>query len=65
MRANTIVRNESRVDAGYEVSRFALQVGMGMAALVGIWGAVCLIGGLANAGLGGLVKGLVSAIAGV
>ena len=65
MRAHTIVKNETNVDAGYEVSRFALQVGMGMAALVGIWGAACLIGGLANAGLGGLVKGLVSAIVGV
>jgi len=37
---------------------------MTMAALVGIWGCACMIGGLMDGGLGGLVKGLVSAITG-
>ena len=62
MRARTLVHHKTHADAGYEVSQFALQVGMGMAALVGIWGATCLIGGMAIVGLGGLVNGLISAI---
>jgi len=65
MRANTIVRRETKVDAGYEASRFALNVGMGIAALIGVWGAACLIGGLATNGLGGLLRGFLTAITGV
>ena len=57
-------RKDVRTDVGYETSRFVNTVGLIAAALVGLWGAACLIGGLADAGLVGLVKGFVSAVTG-
>ena len=64
MSANTITRTGAKADAVYEASRFGLSVGMGMAALVGLWGAACLIGGLATNGIGGLLRGYLTAITG-
>ncbi len=64
MSANTITRTETKTDVGYEASRFGLNVGMAMAALIGLWGAACLIGGLAGNGIGGMLKGLMTAITG-
>lgn len=61
---NTRVDKETESNASYETSQFALAVGMIMAALVGLWGGACLIGGLMDGGLLGLVKGLVGAITG-
>ncbi len=59
MTANTNTRTEAkRAEVGYEVSKFALNVGMGMAALIGLWGAACLLSGLAANGAGGMLKGL-------
>lgn len=46
----------------------AAEVGMGvvtlLAALIGIWGIACLIGGVANEGLIELVNGYISAVSG-
>ena len=64
MSANTKTRTEARTDAGYEASRFALHAGMGMAALIGLWGFACLIGGLATNGAGGLLRGFLTAVTG-
>ena len=64
MNAHTVTRTETTSETGYEVSRFGLNVGMGMAALIGLWGAACLIGGLATYGLGGLLRGYLTAITG-
>ena len=64
MKATTKTRTEERIDAGYEASRFALNAGMGMAALIGIWGLACLIGGLATNGFGGLLRGFWMAVTG-
>jgi len=61
---NVTTRTETRIDAGYETSRFALNAGMGMAALIGIWGMACLIGGLATNGTGELLRGFVTAVTG-
>ncbi len=64
MRATTKTRTTQQVDAGYEASRIALNAGMGMAALIGIWGVACLIGGLATSGAGGMLKGFLTAVTG-
>jgi hypothetical protein len=61
---NTKQQTEARTDVGYEASKFALNVGMGIAVLIGVWGVACLIGGLAVNGPAGLLKGLWIAIAG-
>jgi len=37
---------------------------MGTAALIGIWGFACLIGGLATSGFGGLLRGFRTAVTG-
>ena len=64
MSTNTRTRTDTKVDAGYEASRFALYTGMGMAALIGIWGMACLIGGLATNGFGGMLRGFITAVTG-
>ena len=65
MNANTMTRTEATTtDAAYEASKFGLSVGMGMAALIGLWGAACLIGGLATNGIGGMLRGYLTAITG-
>ena len=64
MSANTRTQTEARIDAGHETSKFALNAGMGMAALIGIWGMACLIGGLTTSGAGGLLRGFVTAVTG-
>lgn len=51
-----------------KLTRDASEVGIGivtiLAALIGIWGIACLIGGVANGGLLELVNGYISAITG-
>ncbi len=64
MNANTITKKEEQVNISSEASKFGLSVVMGMAALIGIWGAACLIGGLADSGISGLAMGLLTAVTG-
>ena len=61
---NTATQTNS-TEVNYEISKFALNIGIGMAALIGIWGAACLIGDLADSGISGLAKGLMTAVTGV
>ena len=65
MNANAITRTDTKTDAGYEAAKFATSVGMGMAALIGLWGLACLIGGLATNGVGGMLRGYLTAITGM
>jgi len=67
MTANTEtrLRTTSGVDAGREVSRFALHAGMVMAALIGVWGVACLVSGFMCHGGCCLGKGLARAILGL
>jgi len=64
MSATTKIHSRAKTDTGHEVSRFALNAGMGMAALIGLWGVACLIGGLATSGFGGLLRGFITAVTG-
>ncbi len=64
MRATSTAKTETRTDVGYEVSRFTLGVGMALAALIGMWGFACMIGGLATCGGGQLLRGFLTAITG-
>jgi len=65
MKARIETRNDVRPDVGYETSKFVYGVGLTAAALIGLWGAACMIGGLANVGPVGLIKGFISAVTGV
>jgi len=65
MNARIETRKKVQTDVGYETGKFAYGVGLTAAALIGLWGAACLIGGLSDAGLVGLVKGYISAITGM
>ncbi len=56
---------KTNADLNYETSKFALNVGIVAAALVGLWGATCLIAGLMNGGGGTVIKGFFTAITGV
>jgi hypothetical protein len=47
-----------------EASKTVLKIGIAMAAVVGLWGLACLIGGLASAGIGGTVVGYFRAVLG-
>lgn len=64
MKATTTAKTETRTDVGYEVSRFTLGIGIALAALVGMWGFACMIGGLATCGMGELLRGFLTAITG-
>ena len=61
---NVRINKEAEVNAGYEISKFALSAGITMAGLVGLWGCACMISGLVNGGFGGIVKGFITAITG-
>jgi endo-1,4-beta-D-glucanase Y len=64
-KTNTKTKAEQEVNVGYEASRFALYTGMGMAALIGLRGRACLIGGLATNGIGPTLKGFWTAATGM
>jgi len=64
MTTNTKQITNTKVDAGYETSKFTLGVGMIMAALVGIWGAACLVNALVSNGPVNLVKSYLTAVTG-
>ena len=65
MNTNTNTTQRTQIDAGYETSKFALGVGLSMAALVGVWGAASLISALTSNGPVALVKGLFTAVTGM
>ena len=65
MKTKTQIKQQATTNIAQETSKFALNVGIVMAALVGLWGVACLIGGLMSGGLGGLINGYVSAITGM
>jgi len=62
---NTNTASRTQVDATYETSKFALGVGLSMAALVGLWGVASLVSALASNGPVGLAKSLLTAITGM
>ncbi len=65
MTANTITRTEAKTDVSLEASKFGVNVVMGMSALIGIWGAACMISGLASNGVGGMLRGYITAVTGL
>jgi len=65
MNTNTNTTNRTQIDAGYETSKFALAVGLSMAALVGLWGLASLVSALASNGPANLVKSYFTAVIGM
>ena len=65
MNTNTNTASRTQADAAYETSKFALGVGLSMAALVGLWSVASLVSALAGYGPVGLVKSLFTAITGM
>ncbi len=61
---NTRIEKQNQVDVIHETSTFVLSVGIISAALVGIWGVICLISALSSNGPVNLVKGYISTIIG-
>lgn len=62
-KGNELVRET--VNVSEETSKAALGIGIVLAALVGLWGTACLIGGLASTGIVGTVTGYVRAVTGI
>ena len=48
-----------------QAAKFGLSMATVMAGLIGAWGVTCLLSAVMNAGLGGVVKGFLSAISGI
>ena len=65
MNTNTNTAKRTEVDAAYETSKFALGVGITMAALVGIWGVASLVSALGSNGPVNLVKSYFTAVIGL
>ena len=64
MTTNTQTTTRNQIEAGYETSKFALGVGMTMAALVGLWGTACLASALVSVGPLNVLKGYFTALVG-
>ena len=64
MTATTHTTTRTQTNAGYDVSTFALGTGIAMAALVGLWGAACLVSALVSVGPMNVVKGYLVAMIG-
>ncbi len=64
MTTNTQTTTRNKAEIGYETSTFALGTGMVMAALVGLWGAVCLASALVSVGPLNVLKGYLTAMLG-
>lgn len=65
MNTNINTAKKTEVEAAYETSKFALGVGIIMAALVGIWGVASLVSALSTNGPVDLVKSYLTAVIGV
>ncbi|HID40319.1 MAG TPA: hypothetical protein EYP36_12510 [Calditrichaeota bacterium] len=65
MTTKIITKSESKTDIAKETSIFAIGAISVLAALIGIWGLACLIGGLAANGPGGLIRGYITALTGM
>ena len=65
MTVNTITRIEAKDDVVHEMSIFGMSVIIAMAALIGLWGVACLIGGFVSNGVGGMLKGYLTALTGL
>lgn len=65
MRTNTITTTGKEVSIKYETAKFALGIGVSMAAFVGLWGGISLVSALAGTGPVGLVKGYIGAVIGI
>lgn len=52
-----VLEREKKIVKHPEISKFAIKIGMGMAALTGIWGAACI--------LSSLVREIITVISGV
>ncbi len=64
MTIQVLKKEEAKVDAGQETSKFILNAAITLTCLIGLWAVVCFIGGLASSGVGALVKGYISTITG-
>jgi hypothetical protein len=65
MTAQTTTRTTAKVDVGQETGQYTVKAIGVLSALIGIWGAACMIGGLASSGAGGLAKGFITALTGM
>ncbi len=65
IKANTYEGIKETANIQDETSKTAIKIGITMAAVAGLWGFACLIGGLATAGIIGTVTGYIRAVAGI
>jgi L,D-peptidoglycan transpeptidase YkuD (ErfK/YbiS/YcfS/YnhG family) len=65
MTTQTTTITTAKVDVGQETGQYAVKAMGVLAALIGIWGAACLIGGFASSGATGLAKGFITALTGM
>lgn len=64
MKTNTLTNTGTQTNTAYETSKFALTLGMATAAMIGLWACACMVSVLANNGIAGVVKGLITAVSG-
>ena len=64
MTTNTQTTTRTQTEAGYETSKFALGLGITMAALAGLWGTACLASAMISMGPLNVVQGYITAVIG-
>ncbi|MCB2183544.1 MAG: hypothetical protein KQH63_16035 [Desulfobulbaceae bacterium] len=69
MTTTTNNQTTARTQEQESISQSGAQVGIGiitiLSAMIGTWGVACLIGGLSQYGVTGMVKGWISAVMGL
>jgi len=65
MTAQIIARTETGVEVGQETAKYAVKMIGVVSALIGLWGMACLIGGLADCGVAGLLQAYLTALHGL
>ncbi len=54
----------TKTDVGHDVSTVVFSIVAVSAVLVGLWAVACLIGGVLEHGVGGLIQGYITAVTG-
>ncbi len=64
MTSNNQIISNPQIDATDETTKFALGVAMTGAALIGIWGTICLVSAMVSMGPLNVIQGYVTAVIG-
>jgi len=54
----------TKTDVTHDISKVIFSIVVASSVLIGLWAAACLVGGILEHGVGGMISGYISAITG-